>query len=80
MGGVPEVIDDGVNGFLFDPYVEGDLAQRVNQILEKPEVLQDIFTGARNSNIERMEDHVLKLEDLYCRALSDNLRNSQNKQ
>ena len=72
FGGVPEVVENGVNGYLFDPFKEGDLLDRINLILEKPEILENITAGARNSKIESMEDHVLKIADIYNRALSDN--------
>jgi glycosyltransferase involved in cell wall biosynthesis len=72
LGGVPEIINDGENGLLFDPFVEGDLAQRVNHILEKPHILERIINGAKNSKIETMEDHVVKLEAFYHRALQEN--------
>ena len=69
LGGVPEAIEDGVNGYIFDPGKEGDLAEKINRILETPELLEKITEGARNTKIESMEDHVEKVITLYGSAL-----------
>ncbi len=71
LGGVSEVIDDGVNGLLFDPYKQGDLLEKIQHILIEPDVLKSITQGARESHIESMADHVMKLTDLYNRAMSN---------
>lgn len=72
LGGVPEVVEDGINGYLFDPFKEGDLLKIIEQILENPTLLQTVTTGARNTTIESMAAHTAKLSALYDRALNDN--------
>ena len=37
VGGIPEVVDDGVNGYLVAPGDVDDLARRVQQLLDSPE-------------------------------------------
>ena len=69
-GGIVEVIKDGLNGFLFDPYRQGDLLDKVNLIMSNPAILERISQGARNSNIETIEEHTSKLSGLYVQALS----------
>jgi glycosyltransferase involved in cell wall biosynthesis len=69
IGGAPEIIESGVNGFLFDPYEEGDLSAKINLILTNPRLLDTITEGARNTTVESMEQHVSKLCDLYAHAL-----------
>jgi len=69
LGGVSEAIEDGVNGFLFDPYNEGDLAEKIDLILKKPEILKWITDGARNTKIESMEDHIEKMISIYNEAV-----------
>ena len=68
LGGVPEAIEDGVNGFLFDPYKEGDLAEKLDLILNNPKILERITEGARNTKIESMEDHMEKMIKIYHEA------------
>jgi len=65
LGGAPEAIEDGINGFIFDPYKEGDLAAKINLLFEKPEMLGKITEGARNTRIESMDDHIEKIINLY---------------
>ncbi|GAB4423058.1 MAG: glycosyltransferase family 4 protein [Thermodesulfovibrionales bacterium] len=72
LGGVPEAVEDGVNGFIFDPYKEGDLAEKINLILESPKILEKITEGARNTKIENMEDHVGKIIKMYRDAIAYN--------
>jgi glycosyltransferase involved in cell wall biosynthesis len=71
LGGVPEVIEDGVNGFLFDPFIKGDLLEIIRHILTEPDTLKRITQGARDTQIESMADHVKKLTNLYDRALNN---------
>lgn len=68
LGGVPEAIEDGVNGFLFDPYCEGDLTEKLERILEDPALLERITEGARNTLVESMSDHVDKIAAMYREA------------
>lgn len=70
LGGVPEAIEDGVNGFLFDPYREGDLAEKIGPILDNPSILDRITEGARHSHIETMEHHIEKINRMYEEVLS----------
>jgi len=68
LGGVPEAITEGVNGYLFDPYVKGDLLDKILNILNEPQRLEQITKGARATKIENMDDHVDKLCQLYKQA------------
>ncbi|MBA4374172.1 MAG: hypothetical protein C0402_15080 [Thermodesulfovibrio sp.] len=69
LGGAAEAIDEGVNGFIFDPYKEGDLASKINLILNQPELLRTITAGAGNTGVETMESHVEKILTIYNDAL-----------
>ncbi len=75
LGGVPEAIEEGVNGFLFDPYKEGDLAGKISLILDHPEILQQITEGARDARIESMERHIEKMIGIYGDAIGRTNRN-----
>ena len=37
VGGIPEVVHDGVNGYLVEPGDVDDLVRRVQQLLDSPE-------------------------------------------
>ena len=42
IGGIPEVVQDGKNGFLFKPGSSDELASLIERIAEKPEILQNL--------------------------------------
>jgi glycosyltransferase involved in cell wall biosynthesis len=69
LGGAPEAIEDGINGFVFNPYKEGDLAAKINLILREPATLEKITEGARNTRIESMDDHIKKIIKIYHDAM-----------
>lgn len=70
LGGVPEAIEEGVNGFVFDPYKEGDLREKISVILGNPGVIETLTRGARDTKIESMEDHVEKILGIYVKLIS----------
>lgn len=65
LGGAKESVEDGVNGLIFNPLKEGDLAEKVNSLINNPDLLERITEGARNTKIESMEEHLQKIEDIY---------------
>ncbi|OGW37107.1 MAG: hypothetical protein A2Y97_02390 [Nitrospirae bacterium RBG_13_39_12] len=71
LGGAPEAVEHGVNGFIFDPYREGDLAETVNMIMDSPDLIEKVTIGARDTKIETMEEHVEKIEEIYFKTLKD---------
>jgi glycosyltransferase involved in cell wall biosynthesis len=41
-GGIPELIDDGNTGFLFEPDLSNDLAQKLNKFIDYPALTNDM--------------------------------------
>lgn len=72
IGGIPEMIDDGVNGFLFTPGKIDELKEAIERILTMPDdALYDMGRSAREK-VEREftpERHYSGLSDIYARAL-----------
>jgi glycosyltransferase involved in cell wall biosynthesis len=71
VGGVPQVISDGIDGFLVDPLEPGQLAEKVLAVLSNPELQQSISTNAvkkvrEHFSVERM---VASIEALYATVL-----------
>ncbi|MCL5407307.1 MAG: glycosyltransferase [Patescibacteria group bacterium] len=54
-GALPELVKDGVNGFLFKPSDELDLAKKINQILENTGKAQKMG----ESSLEKLESHLV---------------------
>ncbi len=46
-GGIPDIVQDGLNGFLFDPKQDGDLTRVARQVVENPEASPCIRARAR---------------------------------
>ena len=64
MGGIPDFIDEGVNGFLFDPYKNGDFENLISILnqLTKEEILE------MKRNIKptmTTKEHEQKIVDIY---------------
>jgi len=70
-GAMVEYIEDGVNGFVFDPDREGSLYSVVEQIITDPELRTKILNSTLNScsNFQEFSKHVLDLERLYNEVL-----------
>jgi len=49
IGGVPEIVDDGVNGLLFEPWDSQGLSEAVNALLGAPELAEDLGRRAHLS-------------------------------
>lgn len=69
LGGAPEVIEEGINGLVFDPYKEGELGSRINLILDDPGLLKTLTTGAKTTRIETIEEHMKKIVGIYEEAV-----------
>ena len=66
-GGIPEIVDDGVNGFLVEPRNPKQIAERVVEILQNPSLAQRMGTQAR-TKIEgqhNLQDHIGQIKDVY---------------
>lgn len=72
IGGIPEMIVEGVNGYLFEPGSVDDLEEKIDLILSKPDsVIMEMGRSGRKK-IERdhtSELHYERLMTVYRRAL-----------
>jgi glycosyltransferase involved in cell wall biosynthesis len=67
LGALADLVDDGVNGLLFDPGNPRDLADKVRQLWENPDLCRRLGRAARQKAIERWapERHFARLHELY---------------
>ncbi|MGB9844830.1 glycosyltransferase family 4 protein [Methanothermobacter tenebrarum] len=66
IGGVPELVRDGYNGFLFEPGNVDELANILNEISENPKILRKLEKGARKSSKKYdIKRHMSSLEKIY---------------
>jgi glycosyltransferase involved in cell wall biosynthesis len=65
LGGVPEIVEDGINGLLFDPFKEGDLLEKTKRILGDRDLLKHLIEGAQKVKLDSLEEHFEKVSDIY---------------
>ena len=72
LGGIPEMIDEGINGYLFEPGNVDDLAEKLELILSMPDRHISEMGQAARQKVEReytAELHFTRLMDIYHKAL-----------
>lgn len=67
VGGVPQVIEDGVSGFLIDVDDVGGLSEELISLLDSAELRADVGRDARNQIISRfgIDRSVARIEEIY---------------
>jgi glycosyltransferase involved in cell wall biosynthesis len=67
VGGIPEIIEDGVNGLLVAPGSPDELAQAIKKILQNPELARRIAAAGRESARARFnpQRYVNQIQQVY---------------
>lgn len=63
MGGIPDLVTDGVNGFLYDATSVGDLAERLQRFIDDPALAGRM--AARAPRVKPIEDEAGEWEARY---------------
>lgn len=73
IGSLPELVQDGVNGYLFDPYKPEELAEKVKQ-LDDDETVRTMGANSRRILEEKFapDTHYDALMDVFGRACAEN--------
>ena len=72
IGGIPELIEDGYNGFLFETGNVGELRDKLEYLIENPSELKRFGEGAFESAKKYdMDKHIKKLEKLYVELVNN---------
>jgi glycosyltransferase involved in cell wall biosynthesis len=72
IGGIPELIDNGVNGYLFEPGNENDLKEKLETILSVTDASVESMSRASYITVETRfgnDKHIKDLLSVYNRAL-----------
>jgi colanic acid/amylovoran biosynthesis glycosyltransferase len=71
-GGIPDVIEDGITGLLFDESSPGQLAEKICMLVDKPEVYQHLIRGGRKDVEARFDSVVVNssMISLYEKILA----------
>jgi len=69
-GGIPELIEHGRNGLLFEPGDVEGLRQALARLLDEPGLLDALTSGARATSFRTLEDDVHAAHGLYEELVS----------
>jgi glycosyltransferase involved in cell wall biosynthesis len=71
IGGVPEIVDEGLNGLLFQPGNAGDLAEKIQHLWSQPELCRQMGLAGREKAIREYspERHYERLMVVYQSAI-----------
>jgi len=74
IGALPEIVEDGVTGFLFDPGNADELAGRMRLLWENPSLCRKMGGAARDKVIREYGENLYyrRLLDIYNRAIDLN--------
>jgi glycosyltransferase involved in cell wall biosynthesis len=72
VGGIPEMIDSGKNGFLVQPFNARELSDKILYLLEHPDAASEMAFQARKTILERFDWRLIvqKVLKVYDEALS----------
>jgi len=72
VGGVPELVEDGVNGFLVEPQSPAELAAAIRRLVEDADLRRRMGQAGRKIAVERFDLRVAARahEELYRRLLA----------
>ncbi len=72
-GGIPEIIEDGVNGFLFRPGDSKHLAETIEKLIRDERLRKEMGIKGRKSVEEKFEakKYVKRLESIYAGLLQE---------
>ena len=73
VGGIPEIIEDGVTGLLFPPHSPDDLAQAIIKILQDPDLAHRMGAAGRERAKIRFspERYVAEIQKIYEELLGE---------
>jgi len=67
IGGIPELIDDGINGVLFEPNNPEDLYEKINLIIENPSLIEKIRQNIKPP--KSIEENAKEMEEIYSKLI-----------
>jgi len=70
IGGIPEIIENGTNGLLFEPSNEDDLVGKISLLWKNRNMLIELTANCRKAEFNTPEAYAEKLLELYNQAIS----------
>lgn len=63
IAGIPELVTDGVNGFLFNPGDSRGLKEKLQYIIDNPHIIEEFMKHI--PEVKRIEDNAKEIEEIY---------------
>ncbi|OSQ40496.1 glycosyltransferase family 4 protein [Thalassospira mesophila] len=72
-GGIPEMIDNEINGFIFDPKKNGDLSDKIYKLIQNVEKYNKLSLNAQEKGLHytKVRDWKNKYMEIYNKTLDD---------
>jgi len=68
IGGIPDYVQDGHNGFLFEPRSAEDLREKIERFIQDPSLIEQLSRNTPPPVL--MNDHVSRLLEIYATAVN----------
>lgn len=65
IGGVPELINDGENGLLFEPGNVNELVEKIKDIWENRDRNKELCENCKEFKFISLEEYVRELSEIY---------------
>ena len=77
IGGIPEIVDDGVTGLLFEPGNADDLAQRIRHLWDNPQLVKKMGQAGREKALSQYspDKYYERLMSIYEKAINISKKN-----
>jgi glycosyltransferase involved in cell wall biosynthesis len=74
VGALPELVNEGVNGFVFSPDKPGVLTDLIQRLATESGLLGRLRAGASNARVITAADHAAAVRAVYRQAIADRQR------
>jgi len=68
IGNMPELVEHGINGLLFEPDSSADLYAQMRRFLDEPNLVEKLRSGIRD--VRTHDDEMSEVMDIYARVIS----------
>ena len=70
IGGIPELVTDGVSGLLFTPGDSQGLREKLEYLTDNPEIIQKFKENMPKA--KNIQAHAREIEEIYARLIGKN--------
>jgi glycosyltransferase involved in cell wall biosynthesis len=75
LGALPELVVEGSNGLLFDPYRPAELAGLLKRLAQDGDLVNRLREGARTTRVDTVSEHAQRMRSIYHEASEELMQN-----